>query len=498
MHVGRRVAIVARGHGEIGTRSAGVPALDNDLVGAVQLGGGLVQAALEEEHPQRAIVVSTVIIVPGATDQVGVAVIVEITYVDDRAAEEVSAVEGSAEAPFIGADLARRVNVSVAVQGHYPEGALRIGALGCDGDFGPGVPIDIPDGPHAGAETIVIGQETAETNGTRADLVFTIDLAIDPQEKHPHSASIRSTIIIATGSDHEVLASVAVEVSDARHAATELVVGFQSPLEGSLGSVDALRCANASVGVQRDGPYRPRVLPEGVVARHSDSDVRTAVIVEVSESRDRGAERIAALQIREECVFGDLVRARDAAVIHEKENPDRARVRAPVIVARGAHEQIDSAVSVQIPDGIDVRSESIACVQRSADCSGSDRLLRFQRTIRIEKEHPHAALRPLIRSPHGEVLDPVPIQVAERSHTRTKPRSRARGASETPYGLGDLGLRVHETRAEAVPCVEIIRKGPRPLGEGQLARREQGGGDPEPERCGFEGIQAGIPEERQG
>ena len=109
----------------------------------------------------------------------------------------------------------------------------------------------------------------------------------------------------------------------------------------------------------------------------------------------------------------------DRAVGVKKQHPHRASARAPVVIEHCPNCEIAHAVAVQITQRGRRLAEQIAIIQDAGEAAFgvADLLMRLDRAVHVEKQHPqHTAVEAAVVSqgcPHGQVAHTVAVQVPQ-------------------------------------------------------------------------------------
>ena len=175
------------------------------------------------------------------------------------------------------------------------------------------------------------------------------------------------------------------------------VVGHPVPLVAVVGVV-------LQIGVpHRLGRDRAVLDAAGTQTRHGAAELVT--VVEASrEAAGRGADLLVRLH---------------GAVGVEEEDPDRALIGGPVVIAVGADSKVGDPVAVEVAERGDGDAEEVARVEGAAEAAGrlADLLLGGDRAVGVHEQDPDRSLIAtpvvVIAGADGEVADPVAVQVAE-------------------------------------------------------------------------------------
>jgi hypothetical protein len=165
--------------------------------------------------------------------------------------------------------------------------------------------------------------------------------------------------------------AVAVQVAEARHGGTEVVVREQAAAEATLRRADLARGLHAAAAVEEQDPHGAGLRLAVVVAGRARGELRDAVAVEVPERRERPAELVAGIQrAREAAARGaDLVRGLDRPVAVHEQDPEGAGLRLPVVVLDTGDRDVRDAVAVEVAERGDRAAEAVIVVERAAEAA---------------------------------------------------------------------------------------------------------------------------------
>ena len=116
----------------------------------------------------------------------------------------------------------------------------------------------------------------------------------------------------------------------------------------------------------------------------------------------------------------ELLLGLDGAIGVEEEDVHRAAIVAAVVVSVSAHGEVRDPIAVEVAQGGYRAAEAVAVVEVGGEPTlrAADLLLGLDGAIGVEEEDLHrAAIRAAIVvfcSAHGEVQDPIAVEVAQR------------------------------------------------------------------------------------
>ena len=157
----------------------------------------------------------------------------------------------------------------------------------------------------------------------------------------------------------------------------------------------------------------------------------------------------------------------DRPVGVEEQHPHRTTGDAPAVIPGCPHGQIAHAVAVQITQRGHRAAEQIDIIQDAGEPAFgvADLLMRLDRAVGVEKQHPHraAGVAPVVipPSPHGQIAHAVAVQITQRGYREAEAIDIIQDAGEAAFGVADLlvredraglGLRGHDRRERADQC----------------------------------------------
>jgi hypothetical protein len=229
-------------------------------------------------------------------------------------------------------------------------------------------------------------------------------------------------------------------VAEVPAPARDVAGGEVAELHGERGLAGARSGAEVGHRHARPGPeqhpHRAAVEAALVVLVGPDGEIDGAVTVHVAERRAGDAEVVVRQHQAAEAteVRADLLVVGHVPGRVELQHPDCARVRAAVVVADRAHEQVLDAVPVEVVGG-ERDPEAIALAEHAREAAQvrADLGEPLHAAVRVQRQHEHAPRleRVVAEGPHRDVLDPVAVQVAEQRHVGpeaiARPQHRAEG-----------------------------------------------------------------------
>ena len=205
------------------------------------------------------------------------------------------------------------------------------------------------------------------------------------------------------------------------------------------------------VGVEEQHPHRATISAPVVIVDRPDGQVGNAVAVEIAQRGQGEAEEIIVAQTADKTSLrvADLPVRLHRPVGVEEQHPHRAAVAAPVVILVRPDGQVADAVAVQIAQRGHRSAKAIAIAQdaHKAALGIADLLVRLDRPVPVEEQHPHrAAVRaPVVVMPrsHGQVADAVAVEIAKRGHRSAEAIAVIQDAVEIAFGVADLLVRQH-------------------------------------------------------
>ena len=266
------------------------------------------------------------------------------------------------------------------------------------------------------------------------------------QVEHVHRASVRSAIVILLGAHGDVDVAVAIDVADAGHGGTESVVVIEGGAKAAGQIADLLVCLDGSVRVQEEDVYRTPVRAAVVIPKGADGDIGGAVRVNVSDAGYRNPEPVDVVECRGEAArgVGDFLLGPDGSVRVQEQDVDRPPVRAAVVVVFGADRDFADSVTVEVADARDRPAEVVRATECGAEAARgvTDLLFGLDGAVRTE---PQDIDRTVVRTAivvgvgtHGEVVDAVAVDVADRADGAAELVAVVKGCGEAAHGVGDL------------------------------------------------------------
>ncbi len=131
----------------------------------------------------------------------------------------------------------------------------------------------------------------------------------------------------------------------------------------------------------------------------------------------------------------------------EQENPHRAPVGPPVVIAGCPDGQVAHAVAVEIAQRGHRGAELIVIIEHAAEAAlgVADLLVGLDRAVRVEKQQPNraTAISPVVIAPcsHGQVAYAVAVEVTQRGHRVAEEVSVVQVTGEATCGVADLLVR---------------------------------------------------------
>ena len=163
-------------------------------------------------------------------------------------------------------------------------GAAVVIKTGADGQFDQTVAVEVADVCDGATEVVEVIQCSREVPLGVADLLVRLDRPVGVQEQHVHrSAVVVSTVVIPIGTDDQIGDTVSIKVAHVRHRSAEVIVVVERGCEVPLGVADRLVRLHRAIRVQEQNMHGTAVVTAVLVPRGTDSEVRDAVAVQVSE-----------------------------------------------------------------------------------------------------------------------------------------------------------------------------------------------------------------------
>ncbi len=224
------------------------------------------------------------------------------------------------------------------------------------------VPIEIWNTGHRRPKIIVVRERTGKPTLRIADLLMLGDSSVAVEEKHPEGPAVAPSIVVLPRPNHHVAGTLSVQIAEAGHRLSKVVVVTEITSELPLGVTNLLAARDRSILVQEkdpDGSPATGPVPTGCPNRK----VRNVVLVDVTDAGDRFSkpgivgERLPKISGR----LADLLLVYDGhvpVVTAEKENPHSF-----LPIPNRADGEVYCSVAVHVPNTRD-RSAKMGIVRQ--------------------------------------------------------------------------------------------------------------------------------------
>ncbi len=131
-----------------------------------------------------------------------------------------------------------------------------------------------------------------------------LDRAVGVQKQDPHRACVAPSIVVEGSADGQIDHAVAVEIAECGHRSAEVIVVIERAGESALGGAELLMRLDRAVGVQKQHPQGPPVETSIVVIWSADGEIVHTVVVEIAQTRHRGAKGVEIIECAGEAALG--------------------------------------------------------------------------------------------------------------------------------------------------------------------------------------------------